>query len=128
MTDADSNTPFEEHDYSIDFDTNYDGYGLHERDGSTVVIRIDNDTHVFERVGMIERRSSGVVLKEHAKLTDEVSGDAIETYQPIRFVSNRTAEFETQLQDAILSLIYDGEVAEGVAKELCAELAENLSC
>lgn len=127
MTDAESSTPFEEHDFSIDPDTDYDVYGLHEKDEATNIIRIDHDTHVFERVGMVECHSTGVVLKEHTKLTDEVSEDAIEVYQPIQFVSSRADNFETRLQDAIFDFIYDGKVSQETAEELSNKLTESMS-
>jgi hypothetical protein len=127
MTDADSNTPFEEHDQSIALEPDFDEYGLHEQDGSTVIIRIDHDTHIFERVGMIERRLDGVVLKQHTRLTDEISGDTAEVYQPIHFVSDRTGEFETQLWKAIFDLVYVGKVSKGCAEELSTELVESIS-
>ena len=76
---------------------------------------------------MVERRSTGGILKQHTRLADEVSGDIAEVYQPMHFVSDRTDEFETQLWKAIFELIYEGKVAEEVAEELCTELAESIS-
>ena len=127
MTDAESNTPSEEHDPSIALEPDFDEYGLHDTDSSTVIIRIDHDSHIFERVGKVERRSTGVILKQHTRLADEISGDTAEVYQPMHFVSDRTDEFENQLWKAIFELIYEGKVAEEVAEELCTDLAENIT-
>ena len=127
MTDPDSNTPSEEHDSSIALEPDFDEYGLHDKDSSTVIIRIDHETHIFERVGMIERRLNGVLLKQHTRLVDEISGDKIEVYQPIRFVSDRTDEFENQLWRALFDLVYDGKILKGLAEEICTELVGSLS-
>ena len=104
MTDDSPNTPAGEHDPSINTQPNYDDYGLHQQEDATTVIRIDHDTHIFERVGKIESVSSGVVLKEHTRLTDEIADDITEAYEHIKFISARTDEFETRLQDTILTL------------------------
>ena len=128
MTDADQNTLSEEHDPSIALEPDFDEYGLHDKDNtSTVIIRIDHDTHIFERVGLIDSRPSGVVLKEHTKLADEGGSHTVEVYQPVRFVSDRTDEFETQARDAIFDLVYDGKVAKGCAEELSTELVGSIS-
>jgi hypothetical protein len=63
MTDADQNTPSGEHDPSIEFQPEYDDYGLHEQESVTMIIRISHETSLFERVGKIESVSSGVVLE-----------------------------------------------------------------
>jgi len=76
---------------------------------------------------MVERRSAGVILKQHTKLVDEISGDKAKVCQPMHFVSDRTDEFETQLWKGFIELIYEGKVAEEVAEELCTELVESIS-
>ena len=59
MTDTESNTPSEGHDQSIALKPDFDNYGLQQKGSSTVIIRIDHDSHIFERVGKVERRSTG---------------------------------------------------------------------
>jgi hypothetical protein len=128
MTDAESSTPSEGHDPSIALEPDFDEYGLHDKDNtSTVIIRIDHDTHTFQRVGLVERRSAGVILKQHTRLSDEISGDTAEVYQPIQYVHAQTDEYEDYLQEAIFELIYDGKVAEEVAEGLSTDLAENIT-
>ena len=127
MTDAESNTPSEEHDPSIALEPDFDNYGLQQQGSSTVIIRIDHDSHIFERVGKVERRSTGVILKQHTRLVDEISGDTAEVYQPMHFVSDRTDEFENQLWKAIFDLVYDGKVGKKCAEELSTEFVGSIS-
>lgn len=75
-------------------------------------------------MGKVECRSTGVVLKEHTRLTDESTGDIAEVYQPIQFVSASSDGFEERLQDAVFDLIYDGKVSEKMAEGLSVELSE----
>ena len=127
MTDDSSNTPAGEHDPSIEMKIDYDDYGLHEQEDATTVIRIDHDTHIFERVGKIESVSSGVVLKEHTRLTDDIADDITEAYTPIQFISARTDGFESRVEEAIFEFVYDGKVSEELAERLAETLAETFS-
>ena len=127
MTDAESNTPSEEHDPSIALEPDFDEYGLHDTDSSTVIIRIDHNKHFFERVALIDPRPSGVVLKEHTRLADESGNHTAEVYQPIRYIPFKMDEFGSLLREAVFDTIYEGKVDEGVAKELSAELAEDIT-
>jgi hypothetical protein len=70
---------------------------------------------------------SGVVLKEHTRLTDHIADDITEAYTPIQFISARTKEFESRVQDGIFDFVYAGKAPEGLAEELSAELAEAMS-
>lgn len=126
MTDAHENTPAGEHG-RIDFKPDYDDYGLHQQEDATTIIRIDHDTSLFERIGKIESVSSGIVVKEHTRLTDNESDDITEAFTPIQFVSIRSDEFEPRLRDVIFDLIYDEKVPQEVAKELSVKLAEAIS-
>ena len=47
MADAES-TPSEEQDQSIAIEPGFDNYGLQKQGSSTIIIRIDHDTHIFE--------------------------------------------------------------------------------
>jgi hypothetical protein len=127
MTNDNSDTPFEENDPSFTMEINYDNYGLHQQENSITVIKIDEDIGVFERVGLIELRLTGVELKEHLRLTDNLSDDTVETYQPIAYLSIYTDGFRTRLQDAIFELVYDGEIPEESAKALGRDLAHDVS-
>lgn len=126
MTNTD-HTPSEEHDHSITLESDFDDYGLHQQEDATTVIRIDHDTHIFERVGKMECRSTGVVLKKHIRLQDKVVGDIAEAFEPIQFASASSEDFEERLQDAVFDLVYDGKVLEEVARGLSAELVESMS-
>jgi hypothetical protein len=127
MTDDNSNTPAGEHDPSINTQPNYDDYGLHQQEDATTVIRIDHDTHIFERVGKIESVSSGVVLKNHTRLVDNIADDITEAYTPIQFISARTDEFESRVEEAIFEFVYDGKVSEELAERLAETLGEEYS-
>ncbi len=127
MTDDNSNTPAGEHEPSINTQPNYDDYGLHEQESATAVIRIDHDTSLFERIGKIESVSSGVVLKEHTRLTDDIADDITEAYTPIQFISARTDGFESRVEEAIFEFVYDGKVSEELAERLAETLAETFS-
>jgi hypothetical protein len=127
MTDAESNTPSKEHDPSIALEPDFDDYGLHEEENATTVIRIDHDGNMFERIGTIEPVSTGIVLKEHTRLTDDVADDITETYTPVQFISTRTDEFEGRVEEAIFDFVYAGTVSKQLAEQLSAELAESIS-
>jgi hypothetical protein len=127
MTDQNSTTPAGEHDPSIEFQPDYDDYGLHEQESATTIIRISHETSLFERVGKIESVSSGVVLKEHTRLTDHIADDITEAYTPIQFISARTDGFESRVEEAIFEFVYDGKVSEELAERLAETLAETFS-
>lgn len=127
MTDRNSNTPAGEHDPCIEIEIDYDDYGLHRQESATTIIRIDHDSSVFERIGKIESVSSGVVLKQHIRLTDDIADDITEAYEPIKFISARTDEFDTRLQDTIFDFVYAGKAPEELAEELAGKLAEDFS-
>jgi hypothetical protein len=127
MTDGNSNTPAWEHDPSTEFQPDYDDYGLYEQDTATGIIRIDTESSVFERIGKIESASTGVILKRHTKLADDVAQDSMEVYEPIQFVSARSDEFETRLQNTIFDFVHAGKVSEELAEQLSADFAETLS-
>jgi hypothetical protein len=127
MTDDNPTTPDREHDPSINTQPNYDDYGLHQQEDATTVIRIDHDTHIFERVGRVESVSSGVVLKEHTRLADNIADDITEAYTPIQFISARTDGFESRVEEAIFEFVYDGKVSEELAERLAETLAETFS-
>lgn len=127
MTDDNSNTPAGEHEPSIEMKIDYDDYGLHEQESATTIIRISHETSLFERVGKIESVSSGVVLKEHTRLTDDIADDITEAYTPIQFISARTDGFESRVEEAIFEFVYDGKVSEELAERLAETLAETFS-
>jgi hypothetical protein len=127
MTDDNSNTPAGEHEPSIEMKIDYDDYGLHEQESATTIIRISHETSLFERVGKIESVSSGVVLKEHTRLTDDIADDITEAYTPIQFISARTDGFEGRVEEAIFEFVYDGKVSEELAERLAETLAETFS-
>jgi len=127
MTDDNSNTPAGEHEPSIEMKIDYDDYGLHEQESATTIIRISHETSLFERVGKIESVSSGVVLKEHTRLTDDIADDITEAYTPLQFISARTDGFESRVEDAIFEFVYDGKVSEELAERLAETLAETFS-
>lgn len=54
MTDVHDDTPSKGHE-RIDFGLNpeYDTYGIEPLDDGTVILRIDSEKHLFERVGAI---------------------------------------------------------------------------
>lgn len=127
MTDDNSNTPAGEHEPSIEMKIDYDDYGLHEQESATTIIRISHETSLFERVGKIESVSSGVVLKEHTRLTDDITDDITEAYTSIRFISARTDGFESRVEEAIFDFVYDGKVSEELAERLAETLVETFS-
>lgn len=127
MTYENSDTPAVEHDPCIETEIDYDDYGLHEQESATTIIRIDHDTSLFERIGKIESVPSGVVLKQHIRLTDDIADDITEAYEPTEFVSARSDEFENRLQETIFDFVYVGKVSEELAEELSGDLADNFS-
>ena len=120
-------TPPEGHDPSIEIQPDYDDYGLYQQESETTVIRIDHDTSVFERIVLVESKSTGVVLKEQTRLRDDVVDDAVEAYTPIQFISARADGFSSRLQTALFDLVYAEKVSEEVAEQLSENLAENFS-
>jgi len=127
MTDNEPNPPVKEYDQSIDLQPDYDDYGLREQENATIIIRIDHDSNAFEHIGMVESQPTGVVLKEHSRLTDDVADDTTEAYQPIQFISARSDEFGLRLQDAIFEFVHDGKLSQETAEELADKLTESIS-
>jgi hypothetical protein len=123
--DNDDNTPSRGHE-RIDFDLNpdYNEYGVETLDDGVVVLRIDSKKHLFERVGAIRCKQTGVVLQRFLKgetSEDEGSFEAVES------VSARRNDVESQLQNEIVELIYDSKVDEEQAKSLAESVAESIS-
>jgi len=127
MTDAHENTPSKENDHSTTLEPDFDDYGLNQQEDGTRIIRIDHERHFFRRVGTVECHPTGVVLREHTRLTDGGTGDTAEVYQATQFVSARSAEFERRLRDAVFDLVYGGKVPQEKADGLSAELAEAMA-
>jgi hypothetical protein len=121
MTDAHENTPSEGHG-RIDLQPEYDKYGVYPRDDSTVILRVDSDKHLFERVGLIRYKDSGVVLKEYVE-NESLEGEA--SFETVESISAGREEFKRQLRDSILDVIHDGQVSDEEAKELADALAKS---
>jgi hypothetical protein len=82
VTDAHDDTPSKGHG-RIDFDLNpnYNEYGIDPLDNGAVVLRIDSEKHLFERVGAIRYEQTGVVLQRFLKgesLEDQGSFETVE--------------------------------------------------
>jgi hypothetical protein len=123
MTDADENTPSEEHG-RIAFQPDYDKYGLQPLDDGTLILRIDQNKHLFEQVGTIRHEEAGVVLERY------VEGDSLDSdgsFERIGSVSPEADDFESRLRNGILHLIYEGKVPEDQAETLVDDLAESFS-
>jgi hypothetical protein len=123
MTDAHENTPSEGHG-RIDLQPEYDKYGVYPRDDSTVILRVDSDKHLFERVGLIRYKKTGVVLKEYVE-NESLEGEA--SFETVESISAGREEFKQQLRDGILDVIHAGEVSDEKAKELADALAVSFS-
>ena len=123
MTDAHENTPSKGHG-RIDLQPDYDKYGVCPRDDSTVILRVDSDNHLFERVGLIRYKDSGVVLKEYIE-NESLEGEAC--FKTVESISGNRDTFQQQLRDGILDLIHEGEVPERQATELAEDLTESFS-
>ena len=123
MTDAHENTPSEEHG-RIDLQPDYDKYGVCPRDDSTVILRVDSDKHLFERVGLIRYNDSGVVLKEYIE-NESLEGEA--SFETVESISAGRDTFQKQLQSSIFNLIHDGQVSGEEAEELADALAVSFS-
>jgi hypothetical protein len=110
----------------IDFDLNpdYNEYGVETLDDGVVVLRIDSEKHLFERVGAIRREQTGVSIQRFIKgetLEDEGS------FRTVESVSVGQEKFESQLRERVFELIHDGEVSEKIAENLSDGLAESVS-
>jgi hypothetical protein len=97
--DNDDNTPSKGHE-RIDFDLNpeYDKYGIEPLDDGTVILRVDENKHLFETVGVIRQKQTEVVLKKYIDsegLEDEGSFETVES------VSVRRNDFESRLQESL---------------------------
>jgi hypothetical protein len=102
----------------------YDKYGIQPLDDGAVILRIDSEKHLFERVGAIRCEQTEVVLQRFLKgetLEDEGS------FRTVESVSAGRERFESQLQDEIVELIYEGKVDEEQAKSLAESVAESIS-
>ena len=119
MTDADKNTPSKEHG-RIAFQPDYDKYGVATPDNGTVVLRIDSDKHLFERVASIHHRQSKVVLKEYVDCEDLDDEGSFETVESISVGRDGS---ESRLRDAIVDLIHGGKVSKQQAEALADDLA-----
>jgi hypothetical protein len=123
--DNDDNTPSRGHE-RIDFDLNpeYDKYGIQPLDDGTLILRIDSEKQLFERVGAIRCEQTEVVLQRFLK------GETLEddgSFRTFSSVSAGRERFESQLQDEIVELIYEGKVDEEQAKSLAESVAESIS-
>jgi hypothetical protein len=120
--DNDDNTPSRGNE-RIDFDLNpeYDRYGVEPLDNGTVILRIDSEKHLFERVGAIRCEQTGVVLQRY--INDETLEDE-GSFRTVESVSVGQEKFESQLQDEIVELIYEGKVDEEQAKSLAESISE----
>jgi hypothetical protein len=123
--DNDENTPPRGNE-RIDFDLNpdYNEYGVEPLDDGAVILRIDSEKHLFERVGAIRCKQTGIVLQRFLKgetLEDEGS------FRTVESVSVGQEKFESQLQDEIVELIYEGKVDEEQARILAESVAESIS-
>lgn len=127
MTNDNSDTPSEENDLSYTMEISYDSYGIHQQENSITIVKIDKNIGVFEKVGLLELRLAGVVLKEHLRLTDNLSGEGTECYDPKSYLSSYTDGFRTRLEDAIFELVYAGEIPEESAKSFSKSLADDVS-
>jgi hypothetical protein len=123
MTDADENTPSEEHG-RIAFQPDYDEYGLQPLDDGTLILRIDQDRHLFERVGAIRHEHSAIVLEQYVR-AESLAGEG--SFERIGSVSAEGDDFESRLRNGILHLIYEGKVPEDQAETLADDLAESVS-
>ena len=123
MTDAHENTPSKGHG-RIDLQPEYDKYGVYPRDDSTVILRVDSDKHLFERVGLIRYKDSGVVLKEYVE-NESLEGEA--SFETVESISAGRDTFQQQLRDGILDVIHAGEVSDEKTKELADALAVSFS-
>jgi hypothetical protein len=123
MTDAHEDTPTEEHE-RIAFQPDYDKYGVATSEDGTVILRIDSDKYLFERVGLVSRRQTEVALKRH------VDGENLRdagSFETVKSISAGREMFESRLRDVIVDLIYDGEVSRDQAETLAGDLAESIS-
>jgi len=123
--DNDDNTPPRGNE-RIDFELNpdYNEYGVEPLDDGAVILRIDSEKHLFERVGAIRCEQTEVVLQRLLKgetLEDEGS------FRTVESVSAGRERFESQLRDEIVELIYEGKVDEEQARSLAESVAESIS-
>jgi hypothetical protein len=123
--DNDDNTPSRGHERTeFDLNPDYNEYGVETLDDGVVILRIDSEKHLFERVGAIRCEQTEVVLQRFLKgetLEDEGS------FRTVESVSAGRERFESQLQDEIVELIYEGKVDEEQARSLAESVAESIS-
>jgi hypothetical protein len=102
----------------------YNEYGVETLDDGVVVLRIDSKKHLFERVGAIRCKQTGVVLQRFLKgETSEDEG----TFRTVESVSVGQEKIESHLRDEIVELIYEGKVDEEQARSLAESVAESIS-
>jgi hypothetical protein len=121
--DNDDNTPSEGHE-RIDFDLNpeYDKYGIQSLDDGTLILRIDSEKHLFERVGAIRCEQTEVVLQRFLK------GENLEDeglFRTFSSVPARRDEFDQHFGDAIFDLVHNDEISEQKCKKLTDHLLES---
>jgi predicted HAD superfamily hydrolase len=108
----------------FDLNPDYNEYGVETLDDGVVILRIDSKKHLFERVGAIRCKQTGVSIQRYIKgetLEDEGS------FRTVESVSVGQEKFESQLQDEIVELIYEGKVDEEQARSLAESVAESIS-
>jgi hypothetical protein len=137
MSDNEPPTASEEPDFGSSLEPDFDKYGTRKGDSSIGVLRIDEAKSMFERVGTVDPRPTGVVLKETTELSDKTpentaeasfkDSHTVEIDRPIRFVSNEVDGFETRARNAIFDLIYDEKLPKEAAANLAAELTDDVS-
>ena len=108
----------------FDLNPDYNEYGVETLDDGVVVLRIDSEKHLFERVGAIRCKQTGIVLQRFLKgetLEDEGS------FRTVESVSAGRKRLESQLQDEIVELIYEGKVDKEQARSLAESVAESFT-
>jgi|APHM01.1.fsa_nt_gi hypothetical protein len=125
MTDAHDDTPSRGHErMDLDLNPEYDKYGIEALDDGAVILRIDTNKNWFERAGLLRHKQAKIVLKEYID-SEKLGGEG--SFETVESVSVRRNEFESQLRDEIVELIYEGKVDEEQAKFLADDLAESIS-
>lgn len=119
MTDAHEDAPPEEYGRTA-FQPDYDEYGLQPLDDGTFILRVDQDRHLFERVGAIRHEQTRIVLERYVD-SEDFGGEG--SFETVAVVSAEEDAFESRLCDSILELIHDGKVGEDQAEALADNLA-----
>jgi hypothetical protein len=108
----------------LDLNPEYDKYGIEALDDGAVILRIDTNKNWFERAGLLRHKQAKIVLKEYID-SKKLGGEG--SFETVESVSVRRNDFESQLRDEIVELIYEGKVNEEQAKFLADDLAESIS-